>query len=46
MIPSLLEMARGFGLAPAVAVLVLASLLTGVVFFAQSFASWFDDRNP
>ena len=46
MIPNLLDIARRFGLAPAVAVFVLASLLTGIVFFAQAIATWFDDRNP
>jgi hypothetical protein len=45
-IPSLLEISRRFGLTPPLAVLVLAVMLTGIVFFAQSIARWFDDRNP
>ena len=45
MIPGLLEIMRTFGLAPAVAALILAALLTGTVYFAQSIAGWFDDRN-
>jgi hypothetical protein len=45
-IPSLLEIWRKFGLAPPVDVLVLAGVFTGIVFFAQSIARWFDDGNP
>jgi len=43
-IPALWEILRTFGLAPAVGALILAALLTGTVYFAQSIAGWFDDR--
>jgi hypothetical protein len=45
-IPNLWELSHGFGLAPAFTALVLAGLVTGTVFFAQSIAGWFEDRNP
>jgi hypothetical protein len=43
-IPELSEILRTFGLAPAVGALILAALLTGAVYFAQSIAGCFDDR--
>ena len=46
MIPNLLELWRRVSLAPVFAALMLAGLLTSIVFFAQSIAAWFDDRNP
>jgi len=43
-IPALSEIFRTFGLAPALGALILAALITGTVYFAQSIAGWFDDR--
>ena len=46
MIPNLTELAEELGLAAVLVPLVLAALLTGLVFLAQSVAQWFDERNP
>jgi hypothetical protein len=44
-IPDLTPIAKGFGLLFAFMPVVLAALLTGVVFFVQAVASWFENRN-
>jgi hypothetical protein len=45
-IPNLAELAEKLGLAGVLVPLVLAALLTGLVFLASSVAQWFDERNP
>jgi len=44
-IPNPVEIAHRLGFSPLFAALFLAGVLTGIVFFVQSIASWFDDRN-
>jgi uncharacterized membrane protein len=44
-IPTLLDTLHEFGIRPVLVVLLLAAVLTAVVFLAQSVASWFDDRH-
>jgi hypothetical protein len=44
-IPTLLDALREFGIRPLFVVLLLAAVLTVVVFLAQCVASWFDDRH-
>lgn len=46
MIPNLSELAEKPGLAGVLVPLVLAALLTGLVFLVPSIAQWFDERNP
>ena len=46
MIPNLAEFAEKLGLAGVLVPLVLAALLTGLVFFVPSVAQWFDERKP
>jgi hypothetical protein len=45
-IPNLAELAEKLGLAGVLIPLVLAALLTGLVFLVPSVAQWFDERNP
>jgi hypothetical protein len=45
-IPNLAELAEKLGLAGVLVPLVLASLLTGLVFLVPSVAQWFDERKP
>jgi hypothetical protein len=45
-IPNLTELAEKLDLAGVLVPLVLAALLTGLVFLAPSVAQWFDERNP
>ena len=45
MIPTLLDAFRELGVRPVLVALLLAAVLTVVVFLAQSVASWFDDRH-
>jgi hypothetical protein len=44
-IPNLQEIARHFGVNSSFVVLGAAAALTAFVFFAQSIALWFDDRD-
>ena len=46
MILNLAELAEKLGLAGVLVSLVLAALLTALVFIAQSVAQWFDERKP
>ena len=46
MIPNLAELAEKLGLVGVLVPLVLAALLTALVFLAPTVAQWFDERNP
>ncbi len=46
MIPNLTALAETLGLPAVLVPLVLAGLLTGPVFLAQSIPQQFDERNP
>jgi hypothetical protein len=45
-IPNLAELGEKLGLAGVLIPLVLAALLTVLVFLVPSVAQWFDERNP
>ena len=46
MIPNLAEVAVRLSVSPAVVPLAFAALFTAIVLFVQSFARWFEERNP